>query len=804
MKFISLSSLLFLPTLGLAKLEGKQSESSHSHAVRPTSNLMEDVSPSNTSATKLDRFLNIKSMKRWKDRADGYVIIPYFIGGEFGPDEKDAIRIALDDLEAKTGCLKFITRSTEGHYLRVKRETNTCWATLGKVGGPQDVHLGEGCMDHGIIQHEFMHSLGFHHEHVRLDRDQYVDVYFNNIIDRQTAEVNFAIDRDSETLGSPYDYGSVMHYGSTSFAVSGFQTIVPKSNAEIGQRDGASDLDFEKLKLLYQCENGIVRWWDDLQSYPCTSDCKCREGDSGCGSNDDACHGSLICSNNQCVSGNSRVEYCGCSSCTQEVWDTVVEGYSCGERITWLQTDQGLSERDACDQIGWPDICTCSCDEATPTYIDAPFLIWQVYPNGTSDEDYRCIDLKSADTTNGNDVWYYPCNFTPAQFWYWDDKNNYIRSSIDYNKCLVGEGGLSDQGTALIINDCFENDDRFRWNLYDDDSIRPWNNDQVCIETKDGEYLALDGCFDYYRSFYWLVKESSRRKLQSTVESTTDESGERQPTIQLPNVDPNCEDSPVGWYDIFGRNCEWYGEDPTNCDVYGNQYKNFGKTAQSACCVCGSQKVGGITGGDNTLKSPVSEESKSCWDQPNWYDSTGDGCGWYEIGNNCASYGSQFPSHLEGQTANEACCVCGGGLSSSPPALDAPMVPGCSDRPFNWALDLGIGCEWYGREERNCVEFGDKVGTGGKSANEACCACGGGFNPTNKNLIDVSGSSLEALEEQESMATTSVKAVGQDDVNASTDNAAVEETDQTNAAIEWIFCTKRFVILYTAIIAMIA
>ncbi|KAL7469316.1 hypothetical protein ACHAXS_009583 [Conticribra weissflogii] len=762
MKFLLLSSVFLLPASGLAKIDGKQLDLSNGHSIPSASNPMEDIFPSSKSVTKADRFLNIKTMKRWKDRSDGYAIIPYFIG--------------------------------ESHYIRVERETDSCSALVGKTGGPQSVHLGVHCMTQGIIQHEFMHALGFHHEHVRPDRDQYVDIYFDNIIDRQIAEVNFAIDLDSETLWSPYDYGSVMHYGSTDFAISGTQAIVPKSNAEIGQRDGASEWDVEKLKLLYQCENGIVRLWDDLQSYPCTSDCKCREGDSGCGSNDDACHGSLICSNNQCVSGNASEEYCGCSSCTQEVWDTVVEGYTCGERITWLQTNQGLSERDACDRIEWPDICTCSCDEAPPSNLDMPYLIWQVYPNGTSDEDYRCIDLRSSDTTNGNAVWYYPCNFTPAQFWYWDEQNNYIRSSIDYNKCLVGADGSSDYGTPLIINDCFENDDRFRWvSANNDTSIRPWNNDEVCIETVDGEYLALDYCYDGYKSFNWMVKESGTRKLQSTVESALDESGVRQPTIQLPDIDPDCQDSPVGWYDILGRNCAWYGEDPTNCDVYGNQYKNFGKTAQSACCVCGGQQFGERI--DNVANSPVSEESKTCWDQPNWYDSTGDGCGWYERGNNCESYGSQFPSYREGLTANEACCVCGGGLSSSPPASDAPLVPGCSDSPFNWATDLGIGCEWYGREERNCVEFGDKVGTGGKTANEVCCACRGGFNPTNNELIDGSGVSVQMTSNQ---AGSDVQ-----DNGTATTGEVNEVSDQTNAAAEWIFWSKRLMIFYAAVIIIL-
>ena len=63
-----------------------------------------------------------------------------------------------------------------------------------------------------MILHELGHVLGFYHEHTRPDRDDYVEVKFENIeYDRQH---NFW-KRDAEitqTFG-PYDYNSIMHYG---------------------------------------------------------------------------------------------------------------------------------------------------------------------------------------------------------------------------------------------------------------------------------------------------------------------------------------------------------------------------------------------------------------------------------------------------------------------------------------------------------------------------------------------------------------------------------------------------------------
>ena len=43
-----------------------------------------------------------------------------------------------------------------------------------------------------------------------------------------------------------------------------------------------------------------------------------------------------------------------------------------------------------------------------------------------------------------------------------------------------------------------------------------------------------------------------------------------------------------GWYDSDGKiyNCQWYSRN-NRCQSYGNGYRNFGATANQACCVCG-------------------------------------------------------------------------------------------------------------------------------------------------------------------------------------------------------------------------
>ena len=47
--------------------------------------------------------------------------------------------------------------------------------------GPQIVSLGNGCYTKGVIIHEVMHALGFWHEQSRPDRNQFVEIFWENV-----------------------------------------------------------------------------------------------------------------------------------------------------------------------------------------------------------------------------------------------------------------------------------------------------------------------------------------------------------------------------------------------------------------------------------------------------------------------------------------------------------------------------------------------------------------------------------------------------------------------------------------------
>nr|CAH0103498.1 unnamed protein product [Daphnia galeata] len=71
--------------------------------------------------------------------------------------------------------------------------------------------INNGAQDVSIVLHELMHAAGFFHEHTRPDRDIFIRINFENILEKIKIEhvLNFNTNDASKltTLGLPYDYG---------------------------------------------------------------------------------------------------------------------------------------------------------------------------------------------------------------------------------------------------------------------------------------------------------------------------------------------------------------------------------------------------------------------------------------------------------------------------------------------------------------------------------------------------------------------------------------------------------------------
>ncbi|XP_040188615.1 embryonic protein UVS.2-like [Rana temporaria] len=187
----------------------------------------------------------------WPKSDNGSVPVPYIIDSRYSPSDLNNIVLAMAEFETLT-CVRFVLRTTEESYLNITPDRG-CYSYLGRTGGSQTVSLGGGCVYMKTIQHELEHALGFHHEHMRSDRDNYVDINYQYIPEGHWGNFGKA---DTNNLGSPYDYGSVMHYDAYAFSnTSDKPTIVPKPdpNVPIGQAVGLSVLDVTKINRLYQC-----------------------------------------------------------------------------------------------------------------------------------------------------------------------------------------------------------------------------------------------------------------------------------------------------------------------------------------------------------------------------------------------------------------------------------------------------------------------------------------------------------------------------------------------------------------------
>ncbi|GAB6031019.1 hypothetical protein CHUAL_007837 [Chamberlinius hualienensis] len=238
-----------------------------------TSNIDDNVKVNHDSSSfedtvsiKKDGKVNIirkRSVVQDKSGLWTFGVVPYYIDEAFFEDyELVRIKEAFKEFHQKT-CIRFIPRTTEMPYLLITPLTK-CWSEIGmpSTDSIRSLSLGPQCLEKtGTIIHELMHILGFWHEQNRPDRDNYITIMWNNIMeDNRHNFYKYSSDK-IDTLNEPYDYQSIMHYSAHAYAKDPNQpTIVPRINVEIGQRLQLSILDVKKIKKLYRCHLHAFVW----------------------------------------------------------------------------------------------------------------------------------------------------------------------------------------------------------------------------------------------------------------------------------------------------------------------------------------------------------------------------------------------------------------------------------------------------------------------------------------------------------------------------------------------------------------
>jgi hypothetical protein len=184
----------------------------------------------------------------------------------------------------------------------------------------------------------------------------------------------------------------------------------------------------------------------------------------------------------------------------------------------------------------------------------------------------------------------------------------------------------------------------------------------------------------------------------------------------------------AGWKDKEGYGCQAYpaaaciGGKPMQNDVqYTHVADENGVSALDACCHCG-----GGTGG------PM------CADMTAWTDAEGKSCNHYEETAQCKDgYPEETHSDLkalavDGTSALEACCACGGGVGGQrchsnhvwKYTDDQGHDYTCDDYDTNWCKG-GEALHHFAEYTKDAVEIA--TGHGWVSALDACCQCGGGI-----------------------------------------------------------------------------
>lgn len=154
--------------------------------------------------------------------------IRYWISDEFTDEEKTIIDNALKNISIVAPCITFArdaAAATTPPQLQYVRDDSNCGGNtmLGRQG-LHAVNMGyktsAACTDivyKGKVMHETIHALGGAHEMSRTDRDNYVEILWDNVDPQQAS--NFAIKNASTSYGVTYDYGSRMHYRSKAFNI---------------------------------------------------------------------------------------------------------------------------------------------------------------------------------------------------------------------------------------------------------------------------------------------------------------------------------------------------------------------------------------------------------------------------------------------------------------------------------------------------------------------------------------------------------------------------------------------------------
>jgi len=96
----------------------------------------------------------------------------------------------------------------------------------------------------------------------------------------------------------------------------------------------------------------------------------------------------------------------------------------------------------------------------------------------------KCVDVAQSNTSNGTNIQIYDCNYSAAQYWYFDGIA--IHLNKDRNKCLDLSQSKTDNGTNIQLYDCDDtNAQKWTYNGISR-TFHSWVDPEKCIDLSNG------------------------------------------------------------------------------------------------------------------------------------------------------------------------------------------------------------------------------------------------------------------------------------------------------------------------------
>ncbi|MBQ4822220.1 M12 family metallopeptidase [Aquimarina sp. MMG016] len=205
---------------------------------------------SNQTPGEIDAKLGLASgVRKWRDNT-----IVYVLDRSLTSNQRDVTFKAMEEWTSKTN-IKFKERTNERSYVTILNNGDQCncaSASLGDNGSRGRINMGVRT-GVGVMTHEIGHTLGYLHEQNRSDRDQFVDIFPENI--QNGAISQFRVDNNSVNPG-PFDVRSIMIYSSFTFSKNRQPVMLEKNGDRIPFRSVLSAGDIAGTNKLYPAGDG--------------------------------------------------------------------------------------------------------------------------------------------------------------------------------------------------------------------------------------------------------------------------------------------------------------------------------------------------------------------------------------------------------------------------------------------------------------------------------------------------------------------------------------------------------------------